>query len=89
MMGLNHYDASQLFCLHAFKSKRPINSYGKFVEEILNYAESLPLVLTVLGLDVYGITESEWIQTLDQYKKIPHKDIQKILKKSYDRLSDT
>ncbi|XP_042963837.1 disease resistance protein RPV1-like [Carya illinoinensis] len=88
MMGLNHDDAFQLFCWHAFRSEKPVDGYGEFVEQIINYAGSLPLVLTVLGLDLYGRTKKEWESALDQYRKIPHQDIQKILQTSYDRLSE-
>ncbi|KAG6628102.1 disease resistance protein Roq1-like [Carya illinoinensis] len=88
MTGMTQDDAFKLFCLHAFKREKPDEGYGNFVEQILNYAGSLPLVLTVLGLDLYGRSESEWIHILDQYRKIPHQDIQKILQTSYERLSD-
>ncbi|KAF5469697.1 hypothetical protein F2P56_013747 [Juglans regia] len=89
MRGLNHDDAFELFCWHAFKRNKPDDGYGEFVEQIIDYAGSLPLVLTVLGSDLYGKREkSEWESALDQYRKIPHQDIQKILQTSYDRLSE-
>ncbi|KAG6676644.1 hypothetical protein I3842_15G162900 [Carya illinoinensis] len=88
MMGLNQDDAFHLFCWHAFKSEKPVDGYGEFVEQIINYAGSLPLVLTVLGSDLYGRTKKEWKSALDQYRKIPHQNIQKILQTSYDRLSE-
>ncbi|KAG2668400.1 hypothetical protein I3760_15G158800 [Carya illinoinensis] len=86
MTGLKEDDAFQLFCLHAFKREKPVDGYGEFVEQIINYAGSLPLALTVLGSDLYGRSESEWISAMNQYKQIPHQDIQKILQTSYDRL---
>ncbi|KAG7945481.1 hypothetical protein I3843_15G154100 [Carya illinoinensis] len=86
MTRLDQNDAFQLFCWHAFKRDKPSNGYGEFVEQIINYAGSLPLVLTVLGSDLYGRSESEWISAMDQYKQIPYQDIQKILQTSYDRL---
>ncbi|KAG2691110.1 hypothetical protein I3760_09G220900 [Carya illinoinensis] len=88
MTGLNQDDAFQLFCWHAFRSEKLLDDYGEFVEQIINYAGSLPLVLTVLGSDLYGQTKKEWENALDQYRKIPHQDIQKILQTSYDRLSE-
>ncbi|KAF5464315.1 hypothetical protein F2P56_014399 [Juglans regia] len=89
MRGLNHNNAFELFCWHAFKRNKPNDCYGEFVEQIINYAGSLPLVLTVLGSDLCGRREkSEWESALDQYRKIPHQDIQKILRTSYDRLSE-
>ncbi|XP_042962709.1 disease resistance protein RPP5-like [Carya illinoinensis] len=88
MTGLNKDDAFQLFCLHAFKREKPVDGYGEFVEQIVNYAGSIPLALTVLGSDLYGRSESEWVSAMDQYKQISHQDIQKILQTSYDRLSE-
>ncbi|KAG2668373.1 hypothetical protein I3760_15G157700 [Carya illinoinensis] len=88
MKGLNQNDAFQLCCWHAFKREIPDDGFREFVEWILNYAGSLPLVLTVLGSDLYGRTKKEWKSALDQYRKIPHQDIQKILQPSYDRLSE-
>ncbi|KAF5469613.1 hypothetical protein F2P56_013672 [Juglans regia] len=89
MTGMNQDDACQLFCRHAFQREKPVDGYGEFVEQIVNYAQRLPLALTVLGLDLNGRSEkSEWESALDQYRKIPHEDIQKILQTSYDRLSE-
>ncbi|XP_035546829.1 disease resistance protein RPV1-like isoform X2 [Juglans regia] len=88
MTGLNYDDALELFCWHAFQRNKPVDSYGKFVEQIIYYAGSLPLVLTVLGSDLYGRSKKEWESALDQYKKIPHQDIQRILQTSYNRLSE-
>ncbi|KAF5469695.1 hypothetical protein F2P56_013745 [Juglans regia] len=89
MTGMNQDDACQLFCRHAFQREKPVDGYGEFVEQIVNYAQRLPLALTVLGSDLNGRSEkSEWESALDQYRKIPHQDIQKILQTSYDRLSE-
>ncbi|KAG6628014.1 disease resistance protein RUN1-like isoform X2 [Carya illinoinensis] len=88
MKLLNYHDALQLFCWHAFKQQKPVEGYDKFVEQIISYAGSLPLALTVLGSDLYGRSESEWKSSLDKYKQIPHQDIQKILQTSYERLSE-
>ncbi|KAG6676635.1 hypothetical protein I3842_15G162000 [Carya illinoinensis] len=88
MTGLNHQDAFQLFCWHAFKKEKPVDGYDEFVKQIVNYAGRLPLALTVLGSDLCGRSESEWVSAIEEYKKIPHQDIQKILQTSYDRLSE-
>ncbi|KAG2668410.1 hypothetical protein I3760_15G159400 [Carya illinoinensis] len=88
MMGLNQNDAFQLFCWHAFKREIPDDGFGEFVEKIVNYAGRLPLALIVLGSDLYGKSKRQWKSAMDEYRKIPHQDIQKILQTSYDRLSD-
>ncbi|XP_042963235.1 disease resistance protein Roq1-like [Carya illinoinensis] len=87
MTGMTRDDAFKLFCIHAFKREKPVEGYGNFVEQILNYAGSLPLVLTVLGSDLYGRTKKEWESALNQYREILHQDIQEILQTSYERLS--
>ncbi|KAG6628011.1 hypothetical protein CIPAW_15G170100 [Carya illinoinensis] len=88
MKGLNQNDAIQLFCWHAFKREIPDDGFGEFVERIVNYVERLPLALTVLGSDLYGRSERQWVSAMDEYKQIPHQDIQKILQTSYGRLND-
>ncbi|KAG6628113.1 disease resistance protein Roq1-like isoform X3 [Carya illinoinensis] len=88
MMGLNQNDAFQLFCWHAFKREIPDDGFGEFVERIVNYAGRLPLALTVLGSDLCGRSERQWVSAMDEYKQIPHQDIQKILQTSYNRLSE-
>ncbi|KAF5468766.1 hypothetical protein F2P56_012895 [Juglans regia] len=54
----------------------------------MQYAEGLPLVLTVLGSDLRGQNINYWRSTLDKYKRIPSKNIQKVLCISYDGLDD-
>ncbi|KAG6676633.1 hypothetical protein I3842_15G161900 [Carya illinoinensis] len=88
MTELNQEDAFQLFCWHAFKSEKPDDGFGEFVERIVNYAGRLPLALTVLGSDLKGRSEHEWVSEMDGYKQIPHQDIQVILQTSYDKLSE-
>ncbi|XP_042960765.1 disease resistance protein Roq1-like [Carya illinoinensis] len=88
MMGLNQNDAFQLFCWHAFKREIPDDGFGEFVERIVNYAGRLPLALTVLGSDLCGRSKRQWVSAMDEYRQIPHQDIQKILQTSYDRLSE-
>ncbi|XP_042949576.1 disease resistance protein Roq1-like [Carya illinoinensis] len=88
MTRLNHHDAFQLFCCHAFKKEKLIDGYGEFVAQVIDHAGSLPLVLAMLDSDLYSRSESEWIHTLVQYRKIPYQDIQTILQTSYDRLSE-
>ncbi|XP_042960938.1 disease resistance protein RPV1-like [Carya illinoinensis] len=88
MTELNHRDALQLFCWHAFGSEKPVEGYEKFVEQIVNYAGCLPLALEVLGSNFYGRSKSQWKSLMDEYKKIPHQDIQEVLQTSYDKLSE-
>ncbi|XP_042961098.1 disease resistance protein Roq1-like isoform X2 [Carya illinoinensis] len=68
MMELNHDEAFQLFCWHAFKREKPADGYREFVEEMIKLNAGNPLLLTVVGSHLYGRSESEWQQALIQNK---------------------
>ncbi|KAG6619746.1 hypothetical protein I3842_Q084400 [Carya illinoinensis] len=86
---LNHYEALELFSLCAFKRKKPLDNYVELTQRIIHYAGGLPLALEVLGLDLCGRSIHEWESTLEEYKRIPHEKIQKILRMSYDGLRES
>ncbi|KAG2667263.1 hypothetical protein I3760_15G105300 [Carya illinoinensis] len=86
---LNHYEALELFSLCAFKRKKPLDNYVELTQRIIRYAGGLPLALEVLGLDLCGRSIHEWESALEEYKRIPHKKIQKILRMSYDGLYES
>ncbi|XP_035546685.1 disease resistance protein RPV1-like [Juglans regia] len=88
MNELDHDKALQLFCLHAFKREKPIDDYAELTEDAVRYAGGLPLALTVLGSDLKGRSIHQWKCALDKLKRIPNKDIQMILRTSYDGLND-
>ncbi|KAF5469524.1 hypothetical protein F2P56_013589 [Juglans regia] len=75
-------------CWHAFEEDKPIEDYVELPKQVMQYAEGLPLVLTVLGSDLRGQNINYWRSTLDKYKRIPSKNIQKVLCISYDGLDD-
>ncbi|KAG7945491.1 hypothetical protein I3843_15G154400 [Carya illinoinensis] len=88
MMLLNQDETFQLFCWHAFKREKPVDSYREFVKEMINLNNGHPLLVTVVGSDLYGRSESEWKQALVQNKNsFPH-DFYGQLKTVYDRLSE-
>ncbi|KAG6675552.1 hypothetical protein I3842_15G108800 [Carya illinoinensis] len=86
---LNHSEALELFSLCAFKRKKPLDNYMELTQCIIRYAGGLPLALEVLGLDLHGRSIHEWESALEEYKRIPHKKIQKILRMSYDGLRES
>ncbi|KAG7941827.1 hypothetical protein I3843_16G066400 [Carya illinoinensis] len=88
MNELDHGKALQLFSLHAFKREKPIDDYVELTEDAIRYAGGLPLALTVLGSDLKGRNIHQWKSALDKLKRIPNKDIQMILRTSYDGLDD-
>jgi hypothetical protein len=71
-----------------FKNNIVDSSY----EDIINHAEAfvsdLPLALEVVGSNLFGKYIKEWKSTLDRYERIPNKEIQMILKVSFDALEE-
>ncbi|XP_054817703.1 disease resistance protein RUN1-like [Prosopis cineraria] len=72
-----------------FKGKnQPNEGYLKLSKDVIKYAGGLPLSLKVLGSFLCGRTIVEWKDALAKFKKVPPKDILKILKVSFDGLDD-
>ncbi|KAL4634373.1 hypothetical protein ACB092_04G194900 [Castanea dentata] len=86
---LNKHEAHKLFCHEAFGRNNFEEDYSELVNQFIDYAKGLPLVLKIIGADLYGSTKHEWESALDKYKRIPKGNIQKILKISYDGLDQT
>ncbi|XP_050257513.1 disease resistance protein RUN1-like isoform X1 [Quercus robur] len=86
---LNKHEAHKLFCQEAFGRNNFKEDYSELVNQFIDYAKGLPLVLKIIGADLYGRTKHEWKSALEKYKRIPKGDIQKILKISYDGLDQT
>ncbi|KAG6676522.1 hypothetical protein I3842_15G156200 [Carya illinoinensis] len=85
---LDHNEALELFSWHAFEEDKPIEDYVELSNQVIQYAEGLPLALTVLGSDLRGQSINQWRSVLDKYKRIPSKNIQEVLCISYDGLDD-
>ena len=83
------YEAYELFCLHAFQTNRLEASYLHLARKITYYADGLPLALQIIGSDLRGRSLRQWESALEKYKKIPNKDIQEILRISYEGLDET
>jgi hypothetical protein len=86
---LDHNDALQLFSWNAFKSDKPKDDYVEVTKDAIRYSGGLPLALIVLGSTLKGRDILCWKSKLDEYKIIPNKKIQEILRISYDGLEDT
>ncbi|KAL4636710.1 hypothetical protein ACB092_03G027600 [Castanea dentata] len=86
---LDDHEAHELFCLHAFQRNKPEEDYSELANQFISYAKGIPLALAILGADLYGRNKMEWKSALDKYEKIPNKEIQKILQKSYEGLDET
>ncbi|KAG7944386.1 hypothetical protein I3843_15G098600 [Carya illinoinensis] len=89
VMVLDDSEALQLFSLHAIGKDEPLDEYVELSKQVIKYAQGLPLALTVLGSDLKGQNKPQWKSALEKYKSIPHKNIQSVLRISYDDLEDT
>ena len=85
---LNDDEAIELFSRWAFKQNMPQETYGNLSYQVIEYAKGLPLALEVLGSLFLGKKRSEWKSALHKLEKIPHMEIQNVLKISYDGLDD-
>ena len=86
--GLYDHEALELFSMHAFHKNKPEEDYSNLTDQVISYANGLPLALTIIGANLRGKSEMEWKSALDKYKMIPDKDIQKVLQVSYEELDD-
>ena len=86
---LNHEEAIELFNWSAFKQNIPRSGDFKDLSDcVVKYAGGLPLALKVIGGFLYKKSKDEWKSALKKLEKIPHLDVQKILRVSYDKLGD-
>ncbi|KAJ9676162.1 hypothetical protein PVL29_024923 [Vitis rotundifolia] len=85
---LNDDNAVELFSRYAFKKAHPIDDYVELSQCIVVYAQGLPLALKVLGSFLFDKSKREWESQLDKLKKSPKKEIQDVLRVSFDGLED-
>ncbi|XP_061366470.1 disease resistance protein RUN1-like [Gastrolobium bilobum] len=86
--GLNNIEALELLSWNAFKTDRVDSSYVGILNRAINFASGLPLALEVIGSYLFGKGIEEWESALDQYERIPNKEIQKILEISFHSLGE-
>ncbi|XP_031280651.1 TMV resistance protein N-like [Pistacia vera] len=84
---LSYFAAHQLFSRHAFKDCPP-KDFMMLTERVLSYANGVPLALKVLGSSLFERTKKEWESYIKRLSRIPDKNIQEVLKVSYDGLND-
>ncbi|XP_059455169.1 TMV resistance protein N-like [Corylus avellana] len=85
---LDSKEALELIGWNAFKGDKPTDDFLELMEHAIRYAGCLPLALEVLGSDLHGKDIHQWKSALDKYKRIPHTNIQEILRISYDGLHE-
>ncbi|KAJ4970930.1 hypothetical protein NE237_004029 [Protea cynaroides] len=78
--------ALQLFSKHAFKRDQPPKHFLDLSEEVVKTTGGLPLALKVIGSSLFCTKESAWKDMVKKLKNIPHEEVQKKLRISYDGL---
>ncbi|XP_010063509.2 disease resistance protein RUN1 isoform X1 [Eucalyptus grandis] len=73
--------AIRLFSRYAFESGTPPLKYDKITREIVNIIGGLPLSLVVIGSSLCNESQEVWDDVLAKLKKMPHKEVQDILKR--------
>ncbi|XLR13691.1 hypothetical protein S83_041629 [Arachis hypogaea] len=86
MKLLSDPESLELLCWNAFKMTRPKENYEDLSNQAIHYAQGLPLALKVIGSNLINKNLEEWKSALDNYEKNPPKDIQSVLRVSYDSL---
>jgi len=87
MVGeINEMEALELFKWNAFKNKEVDPCYNEVTKRAMYYANGLPLALETIGSNLFGKTLDEWESALETYERIPNRDVQEVLRVSYDSL---
>ncbi|XP_050249405.1 disease resistance protein RPV1-like [Quercus robur] len=81
-------ESLELFSWHAFRNKYPTEGYMDISRSVVAYSGGLPLALDVLGSFLFGKSMQEWNCALERLKRIPNHQVQKILRISFDALSN-
>ncbi|KAM5551048.1 disease resistance protein RPV1-like [Rosa sericea] len=85
---LGKHESLELFCLHAFRQAHPIKSYMEVSTDVVQHCGGLPLAIKVLGSSLYKEGVDVWRSALEKLDVIPHREIQKVLRVSFDSLKD-
>ncbi|KAK4259307.1 hypothetical protein QN277_005651 [Acacia crassicarpa] len=85
---LNHWDSLKLLTWYAFKNENVDSNYMEVLELVTHYCCGFPLVLEVIGSNLYGKELRQWSSALDQFKSIPNRTILNTLKLSFDMLEE-
>ncbi|XP_056165509.1 disease resistance protein RPV1-like [Syzygium oleosum] len=89
LYGLDEVHALLLFNRHAFRMDHSPRDFDGISRDIISTMGGLPLALQVVGSYLYKKTNRKvWEDVWKQLEGQPHKEVQKILKISYDALED-
>ncbi|XP_010434398.1 PREDICTED: inactive disease resistance protein RPS4-like [Camelina sativa] len=86
---LNDSEAMELFCLDAFSdSLYPTEEFLDLSNNFVYYAKGHPLALKLLGSGLRQKERTYWVEKWERLTVEPDKEIQKVLKLSYEALDD-
>ncbi|XP_012572962.1 disease resistance protein RPP2A isoform X3 [Cicer arietinum] len=85
---MDESESLELFSWHAFKQPSPKEGFATHSTNVIAYSGRLPLALQVLGSYLSDCEIIEWQKVLEKLKCIPHDQVQKKLKVSFDGLRD-
>lgn len=89
VIKLNDVDALKLFQLKAFRDGASKIDNSELLEEVVSYAEGIPLVLKILGSLFRNCnSEKDCKDKLKILKRFPDKKIQDVLRVSYNGLQE-
>ncbi|MED6119794.1 hypothetical protein PIB30_014840 [Stylosanthes scabra] len=86
--SLDADESLELFSWHAFKQAYPKEKFDALSKQAVEYCNGLPLALELLGSHLFGRDMEYWQLKLDTLKSIPHDKVNKILRISFDGLSN-
>ncbi|MED6120214.1 hypothetical protein PIB30_019007 [Stylosanthes scabra] len=85
---LDDKEALELLSWKALKTNEVDHSHLEILRNVVTYASGLPLALEVIGSNFASKSMEQWKSALDQYRRIPNKKIQTVLKVSFDGLEE-
>ncbi|XP_039155731.1 disease resistance protein RPV1-like, partial [Eucalyptus grandis] len=85
---LDRGEAFTLLSSYAFTGNQTKGISRDLIDNILGYANGLHLVIVVLGAFLRGRSRGEWESTLETLAESPNKDINNVLKISFDALDN-
>jgi len=89
MKEMDGNESLELFSWYVFKQPIPIEGFGDLCTDIVKYAMGFPLTLQVIGSFLSTKRrKQEWESALEKLTKNPNDETLKVLRLSFDGLSD-
>ncbi|XWS13342.1 hypothetical protein CRYUN_Cryun36dG0029500 [Craigia yunnanensis] len=85
---LNRKESIQLLSWYAFRKPTPEKDYLELSNSLAKHAQGLPLALEILGSSLFKKNQKVWESFVEKLQKVPHHQIQKKLRISFDTLGD-